>query len=306
MSQATIFMAAMMFLVARLGGSHLTREARERTVRMFATLMHETGITHLFAVADIRGKHIRQYVFARLSAGAAMRTIHNELAHLRGILRAAGCYDLANAKELSNMALGLGGTSRKGTKVALTADEYERVRLLARTSNRPGLAALLRLMRTFGLRANEAIHARTDTLERWAMEILTGSITVLAGTKGGKTRVVPALDKDGAAAAINEALNVAKMQGGFLVVRNDGSACGGLKHARAIVHDWFHRAGIQPHSARYAYAQDLLAQLIARGLQQREALIVVALALGHGDGRGRYMRLVYGFSPAKNGENSTT
>ena len=297
MSKANKLLAALMFTVSKLGGSHLTREARERTVHGLVRAMHKLGITHLRSAADIRGKHLRHFVARRRAAGIKVRTIHNEMSHLRKILRAEGCNAVADAKELTNQALGLTGASRRGTKVPLSNSDFERARLLAFNSGRPGMAAMIRLQRAFGLRANEAIHARVDTLERWRTELGRGKILVIAGTKGGRPRDVPFISFAEALAAIDEALEVAAKPGGFLVARANGKPTGGLKQARSIFHGWCNRAGIQPHSARYAFTQELFAHLIANGFSEREALIVVSQALGHGDGRGRYIRLVYGQRP---------
>ncbi|SPX19995.1 DNA-binding prophage protein [Escherichia coli] len=57
-----------------------------------------------------------------------------------------------------------------------------------------------------------------------------------------------------------------------------------------------------PHSLRYAWAQDdirrYLAQddirrYLAQGFSEKEALAMVAMDLGHGDGRGRWVKQVY-------------
>lgn len=297
MSKANILMSALMFAVSKLGGAHLTRQARERTARTFVRIMSELGFTHLLSVADIRGKHLRHFVARRSAAGVKVRTIHNEMAHIRCIFRVGGRSDVANAKELTNQALGLTGASRKGTKAPLSDADYQRARLLALNSGRPGMAAMIRLQRVFGLRANEAIHARSDTLDRWRSELYKGKISVIAGTKGGRPRNVPILSIDEALAAIDEAREIALRQGSFLIVRANGKPSGGLKQARSICHGWCNRVGIEPHSARYAFAQELLTHLIANRHSEREALIVVSLALGHGDGRGRYVRQVYGRAP---------
>lgn len=299
MSRATKLIAGMMFAVSKLGGAYLTREARERTVRAFARIMDELGFTHLISVADIRGKHLRQYIARRRTEVKGVRTLHNEMSHLRRVLRIGGQSVVANAKELSNKALGLVGASRRGTKVPLTDENYARVRLRALDSGRPGMAAMIRLQRAFGLRANEAIHARSDTLDRWRSELHEGNISVIAGTKGGRPRNVPILSIDEALAAIDEAREITARQGSFLIVSANGKPSGGLKQARSIFHGWCNRAAIQPHAARYAFAQELLTQLIEKGYSEREAYVAVALALGHGDGRGRYIRLVYGRRPVK-------
>ncbi len=77
------------------------------------------------------------------------------------------------------------------------------------------------------------------------------------------------------------------------MVRKDGAPAGGLKEARSIYHSWAFRSGIEPHSARYAFAQDQQRGYIAAGFSPREALIAVSHDLGHGDGRGRWVKSVY-------------
>ena len=47
MSRRIEFHASLVATMARLGGSHLTREARERTAAKFSTLMFDAGFTHL-------------------------------------------------------------------------------------------------------------------------------------------------------------------------------------------------------------------------------------------------------------------
>jgi hypothetical protein len=294
MSRRTEFQASIVAVMARLGGSHLTREARERTAAKFSTLMYAAGYTHLASPADISGKHLRAYVAARQTESPGMRTLQNELAHLRSVLRSVGKQAMASAAELSNEAIGISGGSRLGSKTAMSNEDFMTITERAERQNRPGMAALLRLERHIGLRGNEAIHAREDTLSRWERELqANGRITVLAGTKGGRPRTVDVLDRASASAAILSALAVCAKQGGFLVTRANGSAAGGLKQARGIYHSWAHRNGIQPHLARYAFARDQLDGYLTRGYSSREALMSVSHDLGHGDGRGRWVKSVY-------------
>lgn len=294
MSRRTELQASIVAVMARLGGSHLTREARERTATKFSTLMFEAGFTHLANPANISGKHLRAYVAARRADSPGARTLQNELAHLRSVLRSVGKQAMANAPELSNEALGISGGSRLGTKTAMSGEDFLSFTERADHQNRPGMAALLRLERHLGLRGNEAIHAREDTLRRWERELLgDGRITVLAGTKGGRPRTVNVFDRASASSAISSALDVCVKQGGYLVIRANGSPAGGLKQARRIYHSWAHRNDIQPHSARYAFARDQLDGYISRGYSSREALMAVSQDLGHGDGRGRWVKSVY-------------
>lgn len=294
MSRRTEFHASLVAVMARLGGSHLTREARERTAAKFSKLMYEAGYTHLANVSDISGKHLRAYVSARQVDSPGVRTLQNELAHLRSVLKSIGKRGMASASELSNEALGISGGSRLGTKTAMSSEDFLAITERAERQARPGMAALLRLERHLGLRGNEAIHAREDTLRRWQRELQAdGRIRVLAGTKGGRPRTVDVFDRASASAAVSSALSVCAKQGGFLVVRADGAAAGGLKQARGIYHSWAHRNGVQPHSARYAFARDQMDGYLSRGFSSREALMAVSLDLGHGDGRGRWVKSVY-------------
>lgn len=283
-----------MAVVAHMGGSHLTREARERTATRFVRLMCEAGFTHLMCVDDIRGRQLRTYADFRRKAGIKIRTIQNELAHLRCILRSAGNGCVASAAELSNKKLGVSGGSRRGTNAALSAEEYERVLALALRQSRPGMGALVRLERRIGLRGNEAIHARTDTLARWLREIEdTDRLHVIAGTKGGRSRIVTIHNRSEVKAAIVDALAAARSQGGFLVADKNGKPPKGLASARSIYHGWAHRAGIKPHAARYAFAQDQVKAYRSAGYTEREAYLATSLDLGHGDSRGRWVKSVY-------------
>jgi hypothetical protein len=254
--------------------------------------MQEAGFTHVGTAADVSGRQLRAYVAAR--AGASPRTVHNEMAHLRTILRASGRAAVADAPELSNAFLGIPRGRRVGTKTPISVEQFQAAIALAFEQGRPGIAAALQLERCLGLRGAEALHARTDTLERWQRELDAGGrVQVIAGTKGGRPRVVTVQHLAPAISAVRQALEVARVQDGFLVVRASGAPAGGLKQARSIYHAWCHRAGIQPHSARYAFAQDQLAGYMAAGFSEREALLAVSLDLGHGDGRGRWVKSVY-------------
>ena len=294
MSRKTRLLASLASTLARMGGSHLTREARRRTAEKFADSMFEQGFTHLADPQDIAGRHLRAYVHNRLKEKPAVRSVQNEMAHIRSILKVGGNRALAETPDLSNRSLGISGGSRRGTKTAMADADLNAVRELALRQNRPGLAAMLLLERYFGLRGGEAIHARSDTLARWERELAgSGRIRVIAGTKGGKPRDVQILNIGPARTALQEARLVADSQDSYLVARADGSPAGGLKEARSIYHAWCHRSGIQPHSARYAFAQDQIKARRDLGHSEREALVATSLDLGHGDGRGRWVKSVY-------------
>ncbi|EFA4015927.1 DNA-binding protein, partial [Escherichia coli] len=49
------------------------------------------------------------------------------------------------------------------------------------------------------------------------------------------------------------------------------------------------------HSLRYAWAQDAIRHYLAQGFSEKESLALTATDLGHGDGRGRWVKQVYGY-----------
>ena len=102
MSQRSTLRASLIGRLIRAGGAHLTIEARRRTAGRFAKLMHKLGFSHLREPEQIKSKHIAAYAKARKDEGAATRTLQNELAHLRTILRLSRREQLADSAELSN------------------------------------------------------------------------------------------------------------------------------------------------------------------------------------------------------------
>lgn len=300
MSRKTRIKSSLRGAIAKMGGAHLTLEARKRTTDRFVEICFSNGFVHLTTPLDIVGKHLRSYFDVRIAEGIQARTLQNEASHLRGILRAVGRNAVANEPKLTNAALGINGGSRIGKKRAMTAEELDCFVQLSNKLKRPGIGALLCLEWHLGLRGNEAIHAPVDTLERWDDELgRSGKIIVLAGAKGGRTRTVNICDVDAAQKAVRNALAIAREQGEFLVARRDGKPVGGLKQARCIYHSWCQRNGIVPHAARYAFAQAQFATYRRKGYGKREALIAVSRDLGHGDGRGRWIKMVYGQRPAQ-------
>lgn len=276
-----------------LGGAHLTHEARRRTINAFSEFIATKGATHIRRFGEVKGKDLRDYVRYRLAREISKRTLQNELSHLRTLLREDGAHGVANAPELSNANLGIGGTRRAGTKGPATNAQLEVWCGIAESTGRAGIAAMLRLCRFLGLRGNEALHVRADTLVRWKIELnTTGEILVAAGTKGGRKRTVKVLHPESALHAI-EFAKEAMASSDFLITRANLRQVEGLKQARSIWHSWVFRHGIKPHSLRYAFAHAQFAAYIARNFSEREALASLSLDLGHGDGRGRWVKSVY-------------
>lgn len=297
MSNNTKLLASMGKVIARMKGSDKTREARGRTAHRFAKIMRIHGFTHLRDVRQIRGKHIRLFAAHLADAGLAVRTRQNEMGRVRTMIRAARQEQLADSPELENRALGIGGGSRAGRKKAMTPREHAEFCRRARRLRRSGMAALLRLERCLGLRGEEAVCARSDILRRWLVELESeGKVSVTAGTKGGRRRQVRIHDehREHVKRRLNAALALAVRQGGYLVApAAEGRPVLSLEQACNIYRSYCVRARIQAHSARYAFAQNQYCGYRRHHHSHRDALACVSRDLGHGSGRGRYVRSVY-------------
>lgn len=89
------------------------------------------------------------------------------------------------------------------------------------------------------------------------------------------------------------ALRVADRRNGRLIDKPD------LKTAMDHWHRQAAKVGLtgefSPHSLRYAWAQDAIRHYLAQGFSEKESLALTATDLGHGDGRGRWVKQVYGY-----------
>ena len=278
-------------LAKKAGGSHKTVHDRIQTVRSFSQQLKTMNI-QLQRVAQIKVRHIESYTEARLAQGVAKRTLQNEMAALRSVLHQAGRPQVAEHERLTNHALGLSGASRSGTKQAISDMQYQNILQLAQQRD-AGLACVIELARLMGLRSQEAVQC-SQSLAGWQQRLAKGEtrLPVMFGTKGGRDRQTVVLDREAVSRAVERALVIAGERNGRLIDRPD------LKSAMG----WFRRevwllglsGSVSPHSLRYAWAQEAMWHYLAQGFSKEETLAQTAIALGHGDGRGRYIRQVYG------------
>lgn len=278
-----------------LSGSHLTREARCGTFSTFALIMREMGYG-IQAGSQIGGKHLQAFAQRRTSEGIGARTLAKELSHLRAVLKHVDKQGLAANASYSNRALGIGRGSRLGTKQPLSDEVLRAFQARMDQLGRPNIGALLELQRFLGLREVEAIRGGdVQTLARWQRELQArGSARVIFGTKGGRPREVRPAQLERALAAVRGARALLEASGQrYLLARADGAATAGLKQAIGVYRNVCYRAGVQSHSARYAFARERMQAYRDEGFSEREARAATSLDLGHGDGRGRYVASVY-------------
>ncbi|WP_244206452.1 integrase domain-containing protein [Caballeronia pedi] len=124
---------------------------------------------------------------------------------------------------MSNAAVGIAGASRSGTKRRLSPEEAQQYIARAEAID-AGVAMVLRLQMEFGRRAQEAVRC-VPSLPDWS-RVLTnaagnGMVTIVHGTKGGKTRRSPALDGNDAVELVHSALDLACRSNGRLVRKPD-------------------------------------------------------------------------------------
>lgn len=257
--------------------------------RLFG-LLYDEG----YQVADVRRlkeKHFALYIERRKGEGLSLRTLQNEAAHIRESMRAVGRNQAADSPTISNKALEIDGSCRDGTKVAATDEEFQKAIAIAGQIDE-GLAAALKLQRWLGLRGAESVRAG-PSLRTWEKNLIDGApVTVIYGTKGGRSRQTKPADAARALEAVREALAVAAKRGDRIIERPT------LKVAMKWYTNTMHRevtdqVGIQAHALRYAYACDLLDLYQEEGFSKAEAEAQTSMDLGHGDGRGRYVRKVY-------------
>jgi hypothetical protein len=280
------FAKALIDTALHAGGSHKTQQERVATIRRFYRYLqdHNIQIKH---IDHIKCKHIQGFIAERKTQ-AGVGTLQNEMSHLRKILEKSGRHKLALSEVLSNKALGIDGRSREGTKTACPQAKYQRAYTAAKAKD-PRVAAVMQLQRTFGLRRQEAIRAG-KSLKTWQKAIEQGQNTVRLsyGAKGGRPRDILILDRAQALLAVKEALSV--MQDGRLLPGELKAAKNDYAHAAA-------EAGLKgehsTHSLRYAWAQECFKTLQSQGYPKEEALALTSQYLGHGDGRGRWLKSVY-------------
>ncbi|EAV8494733.1 DNA-binding protein [Salmonella enterica] len=294
MSRGCKLLKRELVVLAREGkGSFKTVSDRSKIVERLSHRLLDLNV-QIRSAQQLKVRHIELYIESRKAEGISKRTLQNEMAGIRTILSLAGKTKMADPKyeRLSNKALGISGDSRMGTKLAISDERYREALALIKAKDE-GVAATMQLSRYLGLRNEEAVQA-AKSIKTWKQAILRGDerVRVIFGTKGGRARDTRVVDKEKVLSAINEAILCAEKNNGKLIDMpslqqaldryiNIMRRVGGLKYDNSN------------HSLRYAYAQDAEKYYISKGFTQKEASALTSIDLGHGDGRGDYIKRVY-------------
>ena len=302
MSQKNRLLAVLRGASRRAGGAHLSLEARDRHLKLFIEFCKDRGFG-LEMIEQIKTRHVQLFADFLRDSDRSPRTIHNILASLRTALRACG-KNLKNMRLTSNANLGLVQGDRHGKKEPYPDRRFYLLLVLLAASDISMYAALA-FERFFGLRGMEAIRSR-DSLQTWLREIETGSgISVTFGTKTGKPRMVVFHPKNlpWIKTALDAALDLTASNRSPLIQAPTLKQA--VRHYRYRCEQLGLVGRYAPHSLRYRYSVELLDYYREQGYSEREALARVAMSLGHGDGRGRWVKMVYARS-ALNTESTST
>lgn len=293
-SKVEVFKKQFISLAYKAGGSHKTVDARCRIANSFLNHLKESGIK-LRQIESVKTSHIESFIKTRLDNGISKRTLQNEMSAIRAILTEAGRLKLAdpNNDRLNNRALGISGACRDGTKIALTQEQFE-IKFKEVEKVDKGVAAAMQLAYYLGLRNEEAVQS-VSSLSTWEKYLNSGAekIPVTFGTKGNRDRFTTVINRDKVIESIKYAKTVLQNNKHNALV-DKPNLKEAMERYRNILRFTAELTGENsPHSMRYAYAKSAELYYLNMGLSKKEALAKVSIDLGHGDGRGRYIKQVY-------------
>lgn len=298
MSRKTESIHSVVVATSKIGGARKTKEQRELICKNFIAWCFEHG--YLFnSMKDVTLEMLQNYFKAIRDEGVSVATQHNRSSAILKVIKM-----LRREPDLDGISaktVGLKPRNRAGTKLPIPDEFFQTV--LARAAcleePEPGFVIALKLQRLLGHRGLESLMSVRD-LEKYAVQAIEAleaqKIPINRGTKGGRERFTEIIQSKALETliVIREALGFMRSNGGYLIV------CGkdGIKSATQKYHRLAIEVGLvgkyAPHSLRYAYCVDKVIELRDEGCNRNEAMILAANFLGHGDGRGRFICMVYG------------
>lgn len=275
--------------VVQLGaGATLTKKGRDANLAaFFKTLRSELNI-QVKSFSSLTTKHLQAYA-NHLKKTLSSRTIQNKITHIRVALRAAGRQDFADLPQNSNTGLGVEKASRNGThRPAQEAVNFFRISELP-----PAHQACANLQTFLGLRVQEALMSG-KSLASWQHQLeQTGCLKVIHGTKGGRPRTLDlrgAQCKENALEVILVALKL--LHSGNLI--QSLSIGGAIRSYQRAMNKVGFKGEQSSHSLRCAWSQARFLTLLEEtGGHRAEALALLSMELGHGDGRGTWAEKIY-------------
>ncbi|QTF09647.1 DNA-binding protein [Brenneria izadpanahii] len=279
--------------LARQGrGSFKTVADRSRIADRFSERLAKLNI-QIRDVKHIKTSHIEKYIHSRQAENISCRTLQNEMSAVRSIMTAAGRNKLAdpNHEKLSNQALGISGANRDGTKAPITDEKLAAV-INHSLKKDEGVALAVQLSRYLGLRTEEAVQS-AKSLKTWKQALINGNerVRVIFGTKGGRPRETTVYNREKVLSILDAAIKHSGENNGKLI--DKPSLHTAIERYRNIVREAGMVGKDAPHSLRYAYSRDAVSFHVENGMSKVEAEALVSMDLGHGDGRGRYIKQVY-------------
>lgn len=279
--------------LARQGrGSFKTVADRSRIADRFSERLAKLNI-QIRDVTHIKTTHIEKYIHSRQAENISLRTLQNEMAAVRSIMSVAGRNKLAdpNHEKLSNQALGISGANRNGTKAPISDEKLTAI-INHIFKNDVGVSLGVQLSRYLGLRTEETVQS-AKSLKTWRQALINGDdrVRVIFGTKGGHSRDTTVFNREKVLAVLNAAIKYCDDHNGKLI--DKPSLHTAIDRYRNVVREAGMTGKDAPHSLRYAYSRDAVKHHVNTGMSREEAEALVSMDLGHGDGRGRYIKKVY-------------
>lgn len=275
------------------GGGFKTVADRAKIAERIADRLIEMNI-QIRSVSQMKVRHIELYIESRKTENISKRTLKNEMSAIRNIFAVAGRQKMADPENprLSNQALDISDASRAGTKIAISDERFLEacVRVAAHDQ---GVALVMQLSRHLGLRNEEAVQS-AKSVKTWQQSLLQGKerVHIVFGTKGGRPRESLVPDKHTALKIVNAAVKYTEENNGRLI--NKISLSSAKDRYINVVRRIAGLTGQESnHSMRYAYAQEVEKYYLAQGFSEKEARAMTSMDLGHGDGRGDYVKRVY-------------
>lgn len=234
---------------------------------------------------NITLRQAKKYVQQRIQAEISIRSIESELSAIRKAMRGAG--RKIDANNWSRERLGLPPASRKGSGFPMP-DEVLSLALMVASR---AIRACIVLIEVLGLRQNELVECR-DSLVDWERALRIGgpSIELIAGAKGGRTRVIFILAEHRAAAYFAVVEMLAITDGGKEHPIREAASGGAAvdKFSKELAKIGI-KADYSCHSLRRRFALRQYRGYLKLGFEPRVALKRLALDLGHGEKRGRWV-----------------